>query len=447
MLKRSGTPNMKKYSAKIKKFFNALGPGLITGASDDDPSGIATYSQAGAKFGLATLWASLITFPLMAAIQEMCARIGIMTSVGLTTTLKKHYSKPILYLMLIFSVPAIILNIGADIAGMGAVANLIFPSVSPLIFSIVFTVILVFIIVYLPYYKIVAVLKYLCLSLFLYIAVPFFTHPDWGAVLKNTFVPTIHFNKEFIEILVAILGTTISPYLFFWQVTMEAEDVKSSRQLILARNKIARQEEDPAISKTKTKNFISLLITKMRLDVNLGMLLSNMVMFFIILATGTALFTNGITQIDTVEQAAKALEPAAGKASYLIFTIGVIGTGFLAIPVLSGSLSYIVSETFGWKGNLDQKFYRAKPFYIVIIISLLLGLSINYFGISPIKALLYTAILYGLTSPILIAIVLHISNNKKIMKDNTNGKLSNVLGWFTLVIMTVAAIALIYLQF
>jgi len=440
-------PNIKSSSAKIKKFFKALGPGLITGASDDDPSGIATYSQAGAKFGLATLWTALITFPLMAAIQEMCARIGIMTSVGLTTTLKNHYSKGLLYLMLIFSVPAIILNIGADIAGMGAVANLMFPSVSPMIFSIVFTILLLIVIVYLPYHKIVAVLKYLCLSLFLYIAVPFFTHPNWGNVFSHTFIPTIKFDKEFIEILVAILGTTISPYLFFWQVTMEAEDVKSSRQLILARTKILKNEEDATTSEKKESNFILLLIKKMRLDVNLGMLLSNMVMFFIILATGTALFANGITQIDTVEQAAKALEPVAGKASYLIFTIGVIGTGFLAIPVLSGSLSYIVSETFGWKGNLDKKFRQAKPFYIVIIISLVLGLLINYFGISPIKALLYTAILYGLTSPILIAIVLHISNNKKIMKENINSSLSNILGFLTLIVMTAAAVALIYLQF
>lgn len=436
-----------KPSAKIKKFFKALGPGLITGASDDDPSGIATYSQAGARFGLTTLWAALITFPLMAAVQEMCARIGIMTSVGLTTTLKNHYSKPVLYLMLLFSVPAIILNIGADIAGMGAVANLMFPAISPFIFSIGFTAVLLFMIVYLPYHKIVAVLKYLCLSLFLYIAVPFLTHPDWGNVLKNTLVPTIKFNKDFIEILVAILGTTISPYLFFWQVTMEAEDVKSSMQLVLARKRVLKDEESRETGKTKERNFVILLIKKMRLDVNLGMLLSNMVMYFIILATGTALFANGITQIDTVEQAAKALEPVAGKASYLIFTIGVIGTGFLAIPVLSGSLSYIVSETFGWKGNLNEKFYRAKPFYIVIIISLLLGLSINYFGISPIKALLYTAILYGLTSPIIIAIVLHISNNKKIMKENTNGMLSNILGVLTFLLMTVAAIILIYFQF
>lgn len=437
----------KSSSAKIKKFLKALGPGLITGASDDDPSGIATYSQAGAKFGLGTLWTALITFPLMASIQEMCARIGIMTSVGLTTTLKTHYSKSLLYGMLIFSVPAIILNIGADIAGMGAVANLMFPSVSPMIFSVVFTVLLLLVIIYLPYHKIVAILKYLCLSLFLYIAVPFFTKPDWGSVLQHTFIPTIKFDKDFIEILVAILGTTISPYLFFWQVTMEAEDVKSSKELIIARTSIVRKEENSATSEKKERNFISLLIKKMRLDVNLGMLLSNMVMFFIILATGTALFANGVTQIDTVEQAAKALEPVAGKASYLIFTIGVIGTGFLAIPVLSGSLSYIVSETFGWKGDLDKKFKQAKPFYIVIVIALFLGLLINYLGISPIKALLYTAILYGLTSPVLIAIVLHISNNKKIMKDNTNSKLSNFLGFLTLILMTAAAVTLIYLRF
>lgn len=432
---------------KISNFFKTLGPGLITGASDDDPSGIATYSQAGARFGLATLWTALITFPLMASIQEMCARIGIVTSVGLTSTLKEHYSKTLLYAMLVFSVPAIILNIGADIAGMGAVANLLFPTISPMIFSVVFTLILVVLIVYLPYHKIVAVLKYLCLSLFLYIAVPFFTHPNWWQVMQHTFVPSVKFNKDFIEILVAILGTTISPYLFFWQVTMEAQDVKSSRQLILARTKILKNTEDESVAKAKEKNFILLLIKKMRLDVNLGMLLSNLVMFFIILATGTALFANGVTQIDTVEQAAKALEPVAGKASYLIFTIGVIGTGFLAIPVLCGSLSYIVSETFGWTGDLDKKFYQAKPFYIVIILSLFLGLLINYAGISPIKALLYTAILYGLTSPILIAIVLHIANNKKIMKENTNSKLSNFLGVLTLIVMTVAAIALIWLQF
>ncbi len=382
----------------------------------------------------------------MAAIQEMCARIGLVTSVGLTTTLKKHYSKTLLYLMMVFSIPAIILNIGADIAGMGAVANMILPSVSPLIFNVVFTVILLVLIVYLPYNKIVAVLKYLCLTLLLYIAVPFFTHPDWTSVLKSTFIPTIRLNKDFFGILVAILGTTISPYLFFWQVTMEAEDSKHARQLILARRKLIKQNgsiEKPVI---RERHFIKLLIQKMQLDVNFGMLLSNIVMFFLILATGTALFGAGIRQIDTVEQAAKALEPVAGKASYFLFAIGVIGTGFLAIPVLSGSLSYIVSETFGWKGNLNKKYDKAKPFYIVIIISLVLGLLLNYIGVSAIKALVYTAILYGLTSPIIIAIVLHIGNNKRIMGNYTNGKLSNVLGVLTLILMTASAIALIYFQ-
>ncbi|MEP7142539.1 MAG: Nramp family divalent metal transporter [Ferruginibacter sp.] len=437
---------MASFPAKIKKFLKILGPGLITGASDDDPSGIATYSQAGAKFGLSTLWTALITFPLMASIQEMCARIGLVTSVGLTTTLKKHYSKLLLYTMMVLSIPAIILNIGADIAGMGAVANLIVPAVKPIFFSVAFTITLLILIIYLPYHKIVAILKFLCLSLFLYIIVPFFTHPDWLKVLKSTLIPTIKFNKDFLEILVAILGTTISPYLFFWQVTMEAKDVKSQKQLILARRKLIRENGSAEKPYKRERNLLRLLVQKMQLDVNIGMLLSNMVMFFILLATGTALFGSGIHQIDTVEQAAKALEPVAGKASYFLFAAGVIGTGFIAIPVLTGSLSYIISETFGWKGDLDKKYKQAKPFYLIIAIALILGLLLNYVGISPIQALVYTAILYGLTSPVLIAIVLHIGNNKKIMGNFTNSKLSNIFGVATMILMTAAAIALIYFQ-
>ncbi|MCW3090931.1 MAG: natural resistance-associated macrophage protein [Ferruginibacter sp.] len=437
---------MTNVSIKIKKFLKVLGPGLITGASDDDPSGLATYSQAGAKFGLMTLWTALITFPLMAAIQEMCARIGLITSTGLTTTLKKHYSKPLLYFMMITSIPAIILNIGADIAAMGAAANLIVPSLSPLSFSCVFTLILLIVIIYLPYHKIVSILKFLCLTLLLYIIVPFFTHPDWSKVFRSTLIPTIHFNKEYVEILVAILGTTISPYLFFWQVTMEAEDVKSEKQLILARRKLIKTTGSADSHVEREKNFLRLLVQKMQLDVNIGMLLSNLVMFFIILATGTALFNTGVHKIDTVEQAARALEPVAGKASYFLFAAGVIGTGFIAIPVLSGSLSYIVSETFGWKGNLDKKYRQAKPFYIVIVVSLITGLVLNYIGISPIRLLVYTAVLYGLTSPVLIAIVLHIANNKKIMGDFTNRKLSNILGFAAMILMTIAAVALVYFQ-
>jgi Mn2+/Fe2+ NRAMP family transporter len=348
--------------------------------------------------------------------------------------------------MVLLSIPAIILNIGADIAGMGAVANLIIPAITPIIFSIAFTILLLILIIFLSYHKIVSVLKFLCLSLLLYIAVPFFTHPDLGKVLKSTFIPTIKLNKDFIEIMVAILGTTISPYLFFWQVTMEAKDVKAEKRLMLARRKIYRENHSHDKPFKREKNFIKLLIQKMQLDVNIGMFLSVMVMFFIILATGTALNKAGITQIDTVEQAAKALEPVAGKASYFLFALGVIGTGFIAIPVLSGSLSYIVSETFGWKGDLDKKYKQAKSFYIIIAISLIVGLLLNYVGVSPIQALVYTAILYGLTSPVLIAIVLHIANNKKIMHDYTNRKLSNILGFATMIIMAAAAVALIYFQ-
>lgn len=415
-----------KISVKIKKFFKALGPGLITGASDDDPSGIATYSQAGAGFGHATLWTALLTFPLMAAIQGMCARIGIVTEAGLTVTLKNHYPKAVLYIMILFSFPAITFNIGADIQGMGAVAHMLIPSIPVSVFSIAITGILIFIIIKYPYQKLALILRWLCLSLLLYFIVPFMINQNWAAVLKNTFIPSIQFNKEFISILVAILGTTISPYLFFWQATMEAEDMAHKKSKVVVNKKI---------------------LDNMKTDINFGMLFSNLVMFFIILTTGTVLFTAGINQIDTVEQAAKALEPLAGKLTYLIFAIAVLGTGMIAIPVLAGSQSYMLAETFGWKKGLDKKFNEAKGFYITIIISLLIGLSLDRIGISPIQALIYTAVLYGLTSPILIVIIMHIGNNKKIMGEFTNSKLSNILGIITFLLMTFAAIALIYFQF
>ncbi len=417
---------MKKTSNILIRFWKILGPGLVTGASDDDPSGIATYSQAGAAYGFSTLWTAIITFPLMASIQEMCARIGLVTSHGLAGTLKSYYSKPVLYLMLLFSFPAIVMNIGADIAGMGAVGHLLFPSVKATYLSIGFTIVLLVLIVYLPYQKIAQVLKYLCLVLLVYMIVPFLHKQDWAAVLKSTFVPTIKFDKNFISILVAILGTTISPYLFFWQATMEVEGKKNKeRKKLLMVNKR--------------------IIHEMRLDVDFGMLFSNLVMFFIILTAGSVLFNGNIHQIDTVEQAAQALKPLAGNAAYLLFAAGIIGTGLLAIPVLSGSLSYIVTESFGWKEGLDKKFYQAKAFYIIIAISLILGLSLNYIGISPIKALIYSAVLYGLTAPVLIAIILHISNNKKIMGKNTNGKTSNILGFLALILMSMAAVILIYM--
>ncbi len=408
---------------RIKKFLKVLGPGLITGASDDDPSGIATYSQAGAQFGLGTLWTALFTFPLMASIQAMCARIGIVTSQGLTVTLKQHYSKKLLYTMLLFSFPAITLNIGADIQGMGAVANMIFPDIPVSVFSLAFTACLIFVIIQYPYQKIARILKWLCLSLLFYVLVPFMVKQDWLAVAKNTFVPTFKWNKAFVSIIVGIMGTTISPYLFFWQTTMEAENMNHRKVKMMVNKQ---------------------MLDDMKTDVNIGMLLSNLVMFFIILATGSILYTAGIRQIDTVDQAAKALQPLAGSFTYLIFALGVIGTGLLAIPVLAGAQSYMLAESFGWSAGLDKKFPQAKAFYISIIISLLVGLSLDFLHISPIKALIYTAILYGITSPVMIAIILHIGNNKKIMKENTNSKLSNTLGFITLFLTTASAITLIY---
>lgn len=412
-------------SAKLKRFWKLLGPGLITGASDDDPSGIATYSQAGAAYGLSTLWTGLLAFPLMAAIQQMCAKIGIVTSMGLTGTLKKHYPRPILILMLLFSFPAIVMNIGADIAGMGAVGNLLFPSIDATFFSVFFTMLLLVLIIYLPYLKIAAILKYLCIVLLVYLVVPFLYDQDWVLIVKSTFIPTLEFNKEFVGILVGILGTTISPYLFFWQATMEVEEMKHKNHLVVNKK----------------------IISDMKQDVDFGMTFSGIVMYFIILTTGTVLYNGGIHQIDTVEQAAIALKPLAGNLAYLLFAIGVIGTGLLAIPVLSGSLSYIITETFGWEQGLDKKFHEARAFYVVIAISLVLGLSLNYIGISPIKALIYTAILYGMTAPVLIAIILHICNNKKVMGEYTNSRKANIFGFMALIIMTIAAVALLYLHF
>jgi Mn2+/Fe2+ NRAMP family transporter len=261
--------------------------------------------------------------------------------------------------------------------------------------------------------------------LLVYFIVPFLYKQDLGVILKGTFIPTLKFDKDFISILVAILGTTISPYLFFWQATMEVEEMKLWKKTIIVNKRI---------------------MDEMRKDVDFGMLFSNLVMFFIILTTGTVLFNGGIHQIDTVEQAAQALKPLAGNSAYLLFAIGVIGTGLLAIPVLSGSLSYIVTEAFGWEQGLNKKFHEAKAFYLILTISLLVGLSLNYIGISPVKALIYSAILYGLTAPVLIGIILHISNNKKIMGKYTNGKISNILGFTAFLVMTLAAVVLIYLE-
>jgi Mn2+/Fe2+ NRAMP family transporter len=412
--------------ARIQIALRKFGPGIVTGASDDDPSGIATYSQAGAQFGIATLWTAWITFPLMAAVQEMCARIGIVTAQGLAGVIKQHYPPGVLYIVIAVSFPAITLNIGADIAGMGAVSHLLFPRIPTALLNVGFTGLLMVVIIYFPYPTIAAVLKWLCLTLLLYLVIPFITRQDWLAIGRSTVVPTIQFNKDFISTLVALLGTTISPYLFFWQASMEVENVAASRRPVLVNKRV---------------------INMMRTDVNFGMLCSNIVMFFIILSAGTVLYKAGIHRIDTVEQAAKAFEPLAGRWAYWLFAIGVIGTGLLAIPVLAGSLSYMLAETFGWPQGLSKHFGQAKGFYLTMIVSLLVGLSIDFLAISPVHALIWTAIGYGLTAPILIFIILMICNNKAIMGEFVNGKRTNLFGWTAFGLMSVAAFALLYLQF
>lgn len=402
----------------LRRFWRRLGPGLITGASDDDPSGIATYSQAGARFGLNTLWAAVVCYPLMYVIQEMCARIGIVTNRGLAGVVKDHYPRWVLYIVILFSCPAIVLNIAADIAGMGAVANLIIPGIPAPVFSIVFTGLLLFFILKLSYHKLAAIMKWLCLVLLVYLVVPFLIKPNLGEVLSNTFIPTISFNRDYMLVLVGVLGTTISPYLFFWQTSMEVETFPLKKKHIVLDKYI---------------------LPHMRGDIRYGMFFSVLVMFFITLTAGTVLHENGVLQINTVEDAAKALRPLAGNMAYVLFATGVIGISFLAIPVLAGSVSYILAETAGWKEGLNKKFHEAREFYVVIIISTLTGLIIQLAGVDPVKALLYTAVLYGLTAPVMIGIILHICNNKKIMEEYTNSLLINIIGFIALLLMTTAA--------
>ena len=413
---------LKNIKAKIlKKIKRGFGPGLVTGASDDDPSGIATYSQAGAMFGLAALWTAVFTFPLMAALQEMCARIGLVTNKGLIGTIKLFYPKWLVLLIVAVSFTAIILNISADLAGMGAVCNMLIPAVPAPFFIIGFGIILSYAIVVLPYSKISLYLKWLCLSLLCYIIVPFLTAQDWKAVLRAAFIPQMIWTREYLLIIIGILGTTISPYLFFWQTSMEVEEVEE-RKLVVDKR----------------------IIHGMQKDIKSGIFFSNLVFFFIILSTGTVLHDTHPAEIETVDQAALALKPLAGDLTYLLFAIGVIGTGLLAIPVLAGSLSYMVSETMNWNEGLNKKFHEAKGFYVVMVISILVAICINFTGISPVRALVITAIIYGLTAPILIFVILLVSNNKKIMGDYTNKPWSNIFGIAAFLLMVSAGIMLLF---
>ena len=409
---------------KLVQFWKILGPGLITGASDDDPSGIATYSQAGAKYGLSTLWTAVVCFPLMYVIQEMCARIGIVTNKGLAGIVKQYYPKWMLYFLIILSCPAIILNIAADIAGMGAVSNMILPSIPAPFFSIGFTILLLICTIRLSYQRLAAIMKYLCLVLLVYIIVPFLAHQDFRKIVSNTLIPHFKITKDYMLVLVGILGTTISPYLFFWQASMETEMIGGKKKHIM---------------------LDKFILPNMKKDVKYGMFFSVLVMYFITFTAGSVLNSNGVNNINTVQDAAKALQPLAGDLAYLLFAIGVIGISFLAIPVLAGSVSYIIAETFGWSEGLNKPFHEAREFYFVMIISTLLGLIIQLAGIDPIKALIFTAVLYGATAPVLIGVILHICNNKRIMEKYTNSVLTNIVGIIALLLMAIAAIVMFFL--
>lgn len=404
----------------LKRAWKALGPGLVTGASDDDPSGIATYSQAGAGFGLNLLWTALFTYPMMVVVQGMCARIGMVTGKGLAANIKQHYSRPMLIGVLLISTPAIILNIGADIAGMGAVTNLVVPSVPSSTFSVFFTVLLAYLLVKLSYRRIAKILKWLCITLLAYILIPFLIGVNWLDVAAATFIPHIDLNASYLLMIVAILGTTISPYLFFWQTSMEVEE-EIEQQIVVDK----------------------VIMSDMEVDVRSGMFYTTIVFFFIILTTGTVLSAEGITQITTVEEAAHSLRPLAGDLAYGLFALGVIGTGFLAIPVLGGALSYMYAEVFGWSEGLNKKFGEAPGFYLVLLIALGLGLLIDMFDVDPIQALIATAVLYGVTAPVLIAVILHLANRKDVLGEYTNSRLQNIIAGITLFVMAACAIGLL----
>jgi NRAMP (natural resistance-associated macrophage protein)-like metal ion transporter len=412
----------------VNEYWKTLGPGLTTGAADDDPSGIATYSQMGASRGFSLIWLSLFTFPLMGAIQEMCARIGLVTGVGLATNIKRHFSKKILYICTVLLLFANVFNIGADLGAMAKGTQLIFPKIGFTFLVIGFAVLSLGLQIFIPYKKYSKYLKYLALILLAYFFSAISIKMDWGEVIRNTVIPTLSFSKEEFILICAAFGTTISPYLFFWQTSQEVEE-----QIL----KGEKTEEDRRAKNTPQN------ITKMRIDVWSGMFFSNVIMFFIIATCGATLFKNGITNIGTAADAALALRPFAGEFAYFLFAIGIIGVGLLAIPVLAGSASYAISESFGWKAGLYKKLKNATAFYGVIIVAMFLGIILNFVGIDPIKALIYSAVFNGIISPITLFIIVWISSNESIMGEYKNKKASNVLGWFTVGLLFVVSISTI----
>jgi NRAMP (natural resistance-associated macrophage protein)-like metal ion transporter len=410
----------------FKRLLKILGPGLITGASDDDPSGIGTYATAGAQLGYAPLWTALFTFPLMASVQYICAKIGLVSGRGLAGVLRQHYPRPLLYAVVLGLMAANTINAGADIVAIAAGVNLLIPI--PIMALIVPLALGILALQVWGSYRLIArTFKWLTLTLFAYIASAFFARPDWGEVLQGTFLPTFRFDSTFLATLVAILGTTISPYLFFWQASQEVEE------------EIARGRKRLWQRKGATDGELKYAFW----DVMVGMFFSNVVMYFIILATAATLHRAGRTDIRDAADAALALRPLAGDAATVLMALGLIGTGLLAVPILTGSAAYAICETFGWKCSLDARPAKAREFYLVLGISTLGGLLIDFIGINPIDALFWTAVINGFLSPPLLVVIMLIANHKRIMGRRVNGWWENVLGWTTTAVMFAAAIAFV----
>ncbi|MBK9527875.1 MAG: divalent metal cation transporter [Acidobacteria bacterium] len=416
---------MNRNDNPIKHLLDRLGPGLITGASDDDPSGIGTYSQAGAALGYATLWTAVVTLPLMIVVQHICAKIGMVSGRGLAGVLHRYYSKKLLYPVVLGLVIANTINAGADIAAIAAAINMFVPiPISAMVIPI--AVAIVVLQIWGSYRLIMKVFKWLTLSLFAYVIAAFLAKPDWYAVAKATFVPQISFTSEYITTIVAILGTTISPYLFFWEAGEEVEEEKSEGRLDLIARRGATNKE----------------IKKEKIDTIVGMLFCNLVFYFVIVSAGATLHTTGQTNIQSATEAAQALRPLAGDFATVLFGIGLIGAGILAVPVLTGSAAYAVAETFDWPSGLDEKPRHAKKFYAVIAASTLVGVAIDFAGINPISALFWTAVINGVVAPPLLVVVMLVANNKRVMGSRTNGAFTNVIGWLATLVMFVAAIAM-----
>jgi NRAMP (natural resistance-associated macrophage protein)-like metal ion transporter len=401
----------------MRVLLHSLGPGVITGAADDDPSGIATYSVAGAQLGTKLLWTALLTWPLMAAVQIMCARIGLVTGRGLAANFKERFPLWLLHVFIVALLAANTINIAADLAGMADAAQML-SGINSRPFVVVFALLISWATVRLRYHQIASVLKWLVLVLFAYPITAFVVGADWGRVVRDTLLPSVPHTRDEWSMVVAILGTTISPYLFFWQASEEVEEEKEAGQTTLAKRRGATPEE----------------LELRNIDVGVGTFFSNMVMFFIILTTAITLNRHGITHIETTRQAAEALRPLAGKFAATLFTVGIVGVGFLAIPTLAGSTAYAFAETLGWHQGLNKKLQQARAFYTLILISTGVGVGLDFAGINPVKALYWTAVVNGLLAPFLLVAILMVASDKELMQ----GQPSSRPGWTMVAITTVA---------